>query len=111
VCLFFEKISTRTEKIASVLQKALAKELIPLEAEHGLITLTHVQVFPDLSEAHVYVVAQRSSKRLVETLTHRAGVLKKRISHSLTQKRTPKLVFRLDVGSIVAKRIDKLLEE
>lgn len=108
---FFEKISTRTKKIGSVIQKALAQELIRFEDEHGLVTISEVQVFPDLSEAHVYICAQRSSKRLIEKLNARAGILKKEISKNLMQRRTPKLLFRLDLGRIAANKIDDLLNQ
>jgi ribosome-binding factor A len=105
------KISTRTEKIGSVIQKALAREMLPFEGEHGLITISEVKVMPDLSEAHIYVGATRSGKRLIEKLNARAGVLKKEISKSLMQKRTPKLLFRLDLGRIAANKIDDLLNK
>ena len=79
--------------------------------EYGLITLSEVHVLPDLSEAHILVHSTRSMKRFIETLNARSGILKKNISKNLTMKRTPKLVFKIDVGSLAAKHIDELLEK
>lgn len=94
-----------------MIQKSLAHEMISFEDEHGLVTVSEVQVFPDLSEAHVYISAQRSAKRLIEKLNARAGVLRKAISKNMTQKRTPKFLFRLDLGRIAANKIDDLLNQ
>ncbi len=107
--LFFKIISTRTDKISSVIQRALAPHMIQYEEEYGLITLSEVHVLPDLSEARIFVHSMRSMKRLIQTLNAHAGVLKKNISQNLTQKRTPKLIFMIDTGSIASQHIDELL--
>jgi ribosome-binding factor A len=104
-------MTARTQKIGSVIQRALAPLLIEHEEEHGLITISEVRVMPDLSEARVYVFSPRSVKRLLEDLNARAGYFQKQISHSLTQKRTPRIRFFLDTGVLAAQRIDDLLEQ
>ncbi len=104
-------MSARTQKIGSVIQRTLAPHLIPFEEEHGLITISEVQVFKDISEAKVYICATRSSKRLIEKLNSQSGRLKKEIFKSLTQKRTPRLVFHLDTGNLASKHIERLLEK
>ncbi len=85
--------------------------MMEFEEEYGLITLSEVHVYPDLSEARILVHSTRSMKRLVETLNTRAGVLKKNISKKLTMKRTPALRFEIDLGSLASKHIDKLLKK
>jgi len=108
---FSKTISTRTEKIGSVIQRAIAPLMMEYAEEYGLITISEVQVLPDLSEARVYVHSTRSMKRLVENLNLRAGHIKKEISKHLTQKRTPVLRFEIDLGSLASKHIDELLEK
>lgn len=104
-------MTTRTDQIGSVIRRALARHLLPYEQEHGIITITHVRVLEDLSEAHVFVDATRSGKRLIETLNRRTGAFARELRSSMTQKRTPKLFFRLDEGTVASRRIDELLEE
>lgn len=85
--------------------------MVEYEEEYGLITISEVQVLPDLSEARIFVHSSRSMKRLVENLNAKSGYLKKEISKHLTQKRTPVLRFEIDLGTIASKHIDKLLQK
>lgn len=109
--LFFKKISTRTEKIGSVIQRSLAPLLLEFEEEYGIITITKVNVYRDLSEAKIFLDAKRSAKRLIETLNRRSNILKKEVFANLTQKRTPKFRFVLDIETIATRKIEELLEE
>jgi len=108
---FFQKISTRTEKVGSVIRRALAPHLIKFEPEHGIIAITAVEVFPDLSAAKVFFDAPRRAAKLEKKLNKMAGLLKKEISQNLTQKRTPNLLFVIDAGILAANKIDELLRE
>ncbi|QQS59013.1 ribosome-binding factor A [Candidatus Peregrinibacteria bacterium] len=104
-------MTTRTEQIASVIQRGLARHLLPYEQEYGIVTIMRVVVMEDLSEARIFVDATRSGRRLVETLNRRVGVFARELRGIMTQKRTPKLIFRLDEGTVASRRIDELLEE
>lgn len=109
--LFFAPISTRTEKIGSVIRRALAPHLIRFEPEHGLITITAIEVFPDLSAAKVFVDAEKRGHKLETQLQKVAKALQKEIAPHLTQRRMPKLIFVLDMGAAASKRIDELLNQ
>jgi ribosome-binding factor A len=85
--------------------------MLPYEEEYGLVTISAIEVLPDLSRAHIFVCSPRSAKRLVKTLNSHAGVLKKEVSKYMTQKRTPFFVFELDTGILSVRRIDELLKE
>ncbi len=109
--LFFDPISTRTEQIGSVIQRALAPHLIRFEPEHGLITITSIEVFPDLSAAKVFFDAEKRASKLEIRLQKIAGSLQKTLAPHLTQRRMPKLVFTRDMGAVAAKKIDDLLNQ
>lgn len=93
-----------------MIQRALAPHLITHENKHGIIAISHVEVYPDLSEAKIYVDAELRVTKLVQALNRKAGVLKKEISPYLTMKRTPKLRFVIDEQIRAARKIEELLE-
>jgi ribosome-binding factor A len=96
-------MSRRTERIGEQIRAELAR-LLHEEATDpriGLVTLTQVDVSPDLANARVYWSAvqpkdadqQRSSE---EGLESAAGFLRHRLARILELKRVPELRFRHD---------------
>ena len=104
-------MSARTEKVGSVIQRALAPHLLPLEPQFGLISIPEVKVSQDLHEARVFVHCERNPSKLAPRLNAMAGALQREINPSFTQKRTPKLVFVRDEAAESILRIEKLLDD
>ena len=80
----------------------------------GLVTVTSVEVTPDLREATVYVSVLGSEKRRRASLAGLAsahGVLQARINRELSLRRTPTLAFAYDDTVERGVRMTKLIDE
>ena len=80
----------------------------------GLVTVTGVNVTPDLREATVYVSVLGSERKRRETLAGLAsahGVLQARINRELNLRRTPTLTFSYDESVEQGVRMTQLIDE
>jgi ribosome-binding factor A len=84
----------------------------------GLVTVTGVEVSPDLREARVFVSVFGSEKKREKTMAGLVGAtryLQSRLAKELTLKRTPQLSFEYDPtverGVRMTKLIDDLVQE
>jgi ribosome-binding factor A len=80
----------------------------------GMVTVTGVDVTPDLREARVYVSVLGSEKRRRATLAgleSAHGVLQARINRELNLRRTPMLAFAYDDAVERGVRMTKLIDE
>jgi ribosome-binding factor A len=96
-------MSRRTERIGEQIRSELSRLLREKATDPriGLVTLTHVDVAPDLSSARVYwsAVESKASEDLStaeEGLESAAGFLRHRLARILELKRVPELRFRYD---------------
>jgi ribosome-binding factor A len=80
----------------------------------GLVTITGVDVTPDLREATVYVSVLGGDKTRRATLAgleSAHGVLQARINRELSLRRTPTLAFAYDEAVERGVRMTKLIDE
>lgn len=80
----------------------------------GLVTVTGVQVTPDLREATVFVSVlgnDKARRASLAGLTSAHGVLQARINRELSLRRTPTLVFAYDDAVERGVRMTKLIED
>ena len=80
----------------------------------GLVTVTGVNVTPDLREATVYVSVLGGERKRRETLAGLAsahGVLQARINRELNLRRTPTLTFSYDESVEQGVRMTQLIDE
>jgi ribosome-binding factor A len=80
----------------------------------GLVTVTGVEVTPDLREATVYVSVLGGAKKLRASLIgleSAHGVLQARVARELKLKRTPQLSFAYDQSVEQGVRMTKLIDE
>ncbi len=96
-------MSLRTERIAEQLRGELARVLRPevTDPRIRLVSLTRVDVAPDLSNAIVFwsaldVDGRTNRDDIAEGLEHAAGFLRSQLARSLSLRRTPELFFRHD---------------
>ena len=77
------------------------------------ITITEVNVSPDLKNAKVYVMPLGGEKKLdvLNSLNKATGRLKKIISSNLNLRQTPKLIFKIDETFEYAKKINDILDK
>jgi ribosome-binding factor A len=81
--------------------------------ENNNITITEVNVSPDLRSAKVYVMPLGGKKKLdvLNSLNKATGRLKKIISSNLSLRQTPKLIFKIDETFEYAKKINDILDK
>ena len=81
--------------------------------ENNNITITEVNVSPDLKNAKVYVMPLGGEKKLdvLNSLNKATGRLKKIISNNLSLRQTPKLIFKIDETFEYAKKINDILDK
>ncbi len=80
----------------------------------GLVTITGVNVSPDLHEARVYVSVLGNEKKRIATmagLESARGVIQGRLARELRMKRTPHLAFEYDPSVEHGVRMAKLIDE
>ena len=100
------------DQIRSELATLLAREVH--DPGIGFITLTRVQVTPDLQQARVYYTAlgddptRRKSARALELA---APFLRRQIGSRLRLRRTPELTFVFDESVAGQDRIEQILDE
>ncbi len=79
----------------------------------GFVTVTDVEVTPDLRVAHVYVSVlgnDEEVKQALEGLDHAASFFRRELGASLSLRYIPELDFRLDDSLERGFRIDRLLD-
>ncbi len=75
------------------------------------ITITEVNVSPDLKNATVYIMPLGGQKKLevLDSLNKVKGFIKKIISNNLNLRQIPKLNFKIDETFEYAENIDRIL--
>ena len=81
--------------------------------ENNNITITEVNVSPDLKNAKVYVMPLGGENKadVLNSLDKAAGRLKKIISSNISLRQTPKLIFKIDETFENAKKINDILDK
>jgi ribosome-binding factor A len=105
----------RPERVAEEFREILAEEIPRLKDPRvGFVTVTRVEVSPDLRRATVFytVLGQDRDHRatragLRSARSHLRGVL----GHQVRMKFTPDLEFEEDVGLAQVERVSELLRE
>ncbi len=80
----------------------------------GFVTVTGVDMSPDLRHAKVYVTAMGSDaeqRASLDTLNHAAGWIRHELGQRIRMKFLPEIVFRADHSQEYGERIDRLLDE
>lgn len=112
-------MSIRSERIGEQIREELSRLLRDElgDPRVGLVSLTRVQVAPDLSTASVYWsplqvdADEEAVERLRAGLESAAGFLRRRLAAELSLRRTPELLFRHDRSIEEGTRTLALLRE
>jgi ribosome-binding factor A len=114
-------VSRRSERVAEEIRGELARLLREEVADPriGLVTLTKVDVSPDLGNARVFWSAApeagRQSEGVAERtgqgLQHAASFLRRRLAEELPLRRVPELHFRHDPSLALGSETLSLLRE
>lgn len=107
----------RTARLNELLREILADELERLDDDRlALVTVTAVEVDPDLRHASVYVSTlgeggAEADAEVLEALAHTRTRMQAAVAHQARTKRTPELAFRIDDVARSAARIEEILAE
>ena len=100
------------DQIRSELAQLLARDV--RDPGIGFVTLTRVQVSPDIQQARVYYTVlgdQKVQKSSARALERAAPFLRRQIGARLRLKRVPELAFVYDESIAGQDRIEQLLNE
>ena len=111
-------MSRRTERIAEQIQSEVARVLRAESSDPriGLVTITRVDVAPDLSHALVFWSALASDDpqergRVEAGLDSAAPFLRRRLAQALPLRRMPELRFRFDPSLALGSQTLRVLRE
>jgi ribosome-binding factor A len=80
----------------------------------GFVTVTGVDMSPDLRHAKVFVSAMGSEaekRSSLETLNHATGWIRRELGRRIRMKFLPEIVFYADTSQEYGERIDRLLDK
>jgi ribosome-binding factor A len=97
--------------LAAVLQRGELRD--PMLADASLITVTAVDIGPDLKHATAYVMplGGKNADGVIEALNRAAGYFRAEVGPELDLRYAPKISFRLDNSFEQAEHIEKLLRQ
>ena len=107
--------SRRQRKVAELLHQEISL-LIQHETRDprlGFVTVTGVEVSPDLRQARVYVTTlgdDAETKDMLTGLTGASGYFRHKLGQSLSLRYIPELTFQLDTSLEYGLRIENLLD-
>ncbi len=108
--------SRRPQRVALQIQQEiswmLSRDL--KDRRIGFVTVTGVEMSPDLRHAKIYVSAMGSDaekRGSLEALNHAAGWIRHELGQRLRMKFLPEIVFRTDTSQEYGERIDRLLDK
>ena len=108
--------SQRQLRIAEQL-KHLISETITLgnfqnkEIRTTPITVTEVNISPDLKKANIFVISRDNKKSFIKYLNEENFIFKKEIAKKLQLRFVPQLNFSFDNAFEYANKINKILKE
>ena len=109
-------MSRRADRLAEEIREGTAEVIGSglKDPRIGFVTVTRVDLTPDLRTARVFVgvlgdEAQR--KKTLAGLEQAAGYVRREVGKRLRVRHTPELVFKYDTGLDATDRVARLLQE
>ena len=102
------------EELRHLISNALLRESFYDQIiENNTITVTEVNVSPDLKNAKVYIMPLGGKNKLevLDSLNKSNGRIKKLISNNINLRQIPKLQFKIDETFEYAKNIENILQK
>ncbi len=107
-------MTLRTDRVGEAIREVLAEEIVRLtDPGLGFLTITGVDVAPDLAHAvvHFSVFDPQERDATGRALGRARPRLQGRVGASLRLKRTPELRFVPDAGIESGERVDAILRD
>ena len=102
------------EELRHLISNALLRETFYDQIiENNNITITEVNVSPDLKNAKVYIMPLGGENKfeVLDSLNKSNGRIKKLISSNINLRQIPKLQFKIDETFEYAKNIENILQK
>ena len=102
------------EELRHLISNALLRESFYDQIiENNTITITEVNVSPDLKNAKVYIMPLGGENKLevLDSLNKSNGRIKKLISSNINLRQIPKLQFKIDETFEYAENIENILQK
>jgi ribosome-binding factor A len=80
----------------------------------GFVTVTGVQITPDLRHAKVFISlmgSEEEKKESLATLNHATGWIRHELGQRIRMKFVPDINFLMDTSQDYGERIDRLIDE
>jgi len=108
--------SRRPQRLALQIQHEISTMLFRdvKDRRIGMVTVTGVDMSPDLRYARVFVSCMGTAEEkaaTMEALRHAAGWIRRELGQRIRMKFLPEVEFRTDDSLDYGDRIDRLLEE
>jgi ribosome-binding factor A len=109
-------VSRRTNRLAEEIREEVAK-IIASELKDpriGFVTVTGVQLTPDLRHARINVGVlgdQAARDKSLTGLRQAAGFVRRELGKRLRVRHTPEVAFQYDKGLDATERVARLLDE
>jgi ribosome-binding factor A len=105
----------RIERVCEVLKRELGRTILrELTFSTPLVTISGVEITPDLKQAHVYVSAlgnDAQRQNVLTVLEQNRGMLQAQVSKRVVLKHTPHLNFKLDDSIERGSRVLNILDD
>ena len=75
------------------------------------ITVTEVNISPDLKKANIFVISRDNNKNFIKYLNEQKFIFKKKIAEKLKLRFVPDINFDFDNAFEYANKIEKILKE
>jgi len=106
-------VNNRLDRINEEIQRELSSLLRTLKDPrvHGLVSITAVATTPDLrfAKIHISVLDKSDVNEVIKGLKSAGGYLRRELSHALSLRYTPQLIFERDDSIDKGTHILKLL--
>ena len=106
------RVLKAAEAVREVVGMAILADLKDPRIQH--VTVTHVEVSPDMRQAKVYVSImgdEKAQQLSLHGLQSSAGYLQQKIAKRIDTRYTPRIIFELDMGVKKSIAIARLLED
>ena len=106
-------VTRRQKQVSNLIQEELGNLLEKKVSDPRLdfVTITTVEVSPNLRQAHIYVSTLGNQQEAMKGFDHAASFLRRELAPRLALQYVPELTFHLDTSLQRGERIDQLLEE
>jgi len=106
-------VTRRQKQIGNLVQKELGDLLEKKVSDPRLdfVTITAVEVSPNLRQAHIYVSTLGDQQEAMKGFDHATSFLRRELGSRLALRHVPELIFHQDASLVRGDRIDQLLEE